>query len=332
MPLPSLKSLLKPSLKPLFKSDITTGPAFKERMRLKNGGRLFLIAAPFLILIFVFSYLPLYGWIYAFYNFKPGIPLDQTEFVGLLWFKSIIANPATVAEVLRVMRNTLAISSIGIITSVIPVIFAIFLMEIRSAWFKKTVQVLTTLPYFISWVLVYSFAFALFSTDSGLLNQLLLKWGIIQQNINFLASDSHTWLKMGLWSLWKYLGWNVIMYLAAIASIDPQLYEAAKADGAGRFRVMWHVTVPGIASTYCVLLLLQIANFINNGMDQYFVFQNAINKDHIEVLDLYVYNIGMLGSNFSFATAISMLKSIVSVILLFTANRMSKLFRGETII
>jgi putative aldouronate transport system permease protein len=323
-----------PFLKPLFKSSQakTAGPAFKDKIRLKNGGRLFLIAFPFLALIFVFSYLPLYGWIYAFFNFKPGISLSQTEFVGLLWFKSIVANPTTVAEVLRVMKNTLAISSIGIITSVIPVIFAIFLMEIRSAWFKKTVQVLTTLPYFISWVLVYAFAFALFSTDSGLLNQLLLKWGIINQNINFLASDSHTWLKMGLWSLWKYLGWNVIMYLAAIASIDPQLYEAAKADGAGRFRLMWHITVPGIASTYCVLLLLQIANFINNGMDQYFVFQNAINKDHIEVLDLYVYNIGMLGSNFSFATAISMLKSIVSVILLFTVNRMSKLFRGETII
>jgi putative aldouronate transport system permease protein len=311
---------------------ITAGSALKEKVTQKKCLRLFLIAFPFLVLVFAFSYLPLYGWIYSFYNFKPGISLSQTEFVGLLWFKSIIANPTTVAEVVRVFKNTLAISSIGIITSVVPVIFAIFLVEVRSGWFKKTVQVLTTLPNFTSWVLIYSFAFALFSTDSGLLNQLLSKLGIIHQSVNFLASDSHTWLKMGLWSLWKYLGWNAILYLATIASIDPELYEAAKVDGAGRFKLMWHITVPGIMSTYFVLLLLQIANFINNGMDQYFVFQNALNKEHIEVLDLYVYNIGMLGSNFSFATAVSMMKSIISVILLFTVNKMSKFLRGETII
>lgn len=308
------------------------GKDVHEKAKSKKGMRLFFIALPFLVLVFVFSYLPLYGWVYSFYNFKPGIPLNQSEYVGLLWFKSIVANPTTVAEVVRVMKNTLAISSLGILTSVFPVAFAIFLVEIRSNWFKKTVQVLTTLPNFISWVLVYSFAFALFATDSGLLNQILIKLGLIQQPINFLASDNHTWLTMTLWSLWKYLGWNAIMYLAAIVSIDQELYEAARVDGAGRFRLMWHVTVPGVMPTYFVLLLFQVANFINNGMDQYFVFQNALNKAHIEVLDLYVYNIGLLGSNFSFATAISMLKSIISVILLFTVNRMSKLVRGETII
>ena len=123
-----------------------------------------------------------------------------------------------------------------------------------------------------------------------------------------------------------------IMYLAAITSIDPELYEAAKVDGAGRFRMMWHITVPGIMPTYFVLLLLQIANFINNGMEQYYVFQNAINKDYIEVLDLYVYNIGMMGTSFSFATAVSALKSLVSVFLLMFANGLSKFGRGETIL
>lgn len=306
--------------------------AIKEKIKLKKGGRLFLIALPFLVLTFIFCYMPLYGWIYSLYEFHPGIPLSQSHFVGLQWFQSIVANPATVSEVLRVMRNTLAISFIGIITTVIPAAFAIFLVEIRSTWFKKSVQVLTTLPNFISWVLVYAFAFALFSTNNGFFNDVLLKFGIIHQPINFLANDSHTWLKMGMWNTWKFLGWNAIMYLAAITSIDPQLYEAAKVDGAGRFKMMWHITIPGILSTYFVLLLLQVANLINNGMDQYFLFQNGINKEHIEVLDLYVYNIGFMGSNFSFATAISMLKSIISVILLFTVNRASKLLRGETII
>lgn len=290
------------------------------------------MAFPFLVLTFIFSYMPLYGWIYSFFDYRPGIPLKDTEFVGLQWFTSLVSNPTQVEEVLRVLKNTLAMSTLGIVTSILPVAFAIFLVEIKTEWFKKVVQILTTLPNFISWVLVYSVAFTLFSTDGGLINRLLLQFGLVDRGINFLASDSHTWLTMILWSTWKGLGWGAIMYLAAIAGIDQELYEAAKVDGAGRFRMIWHITVPGIMSTYFVILLLSIANFINNGMEQYYVFQNQVNKDHIEVLDLYVYNIGMLGTNFSLATAVSMLKSIVSVFLLFIANRMSKLFRGESII
>lgn len=293
--------------------------------------KLFLMALPFLILTFLFAYLPLHGWIYAFYDYRPGIPLSQTEFVGFRWFKSIFANPTQTKEVMRVMKNTIAISTINIVTSILPVIFAVFLVEINNKWFKKSVQILTTIPNFISWVLVYSVAFCLFSVDSGVVNKILLSLHIITTPINFLASDSHVWLSMTLWSLWKGLGYGSIMYLAAITGIDQEQYEAAKVDGCGRFRSIWHITIPGIMPTYFVLLLLSIASFINNGMDQYFVFQNAMNKDHIEVLDLYVYNIGMLGASFSFATTISMLKSIISVFLLFIANGMSKLFRGETI-
>ncbi len=297
-----------------------------------NKYKLFFMAFPFLVLTFIFSYMPLYGWIYSFFDYRPGIPLKDNEFVGLQWFTSMVSNPTQVAEVLRVLKNTIAMSTLGIITSILPVMFAIFLVEIKTEWFKKVVQILTTLPNFISWVLVYSVAFTLFSTDGGLINRLLMQFGFVDRGINFLASDSHTWLSMILWSTWKGLGWGAIMYLAAIAGIDQELYEAAKVDGAGRFRMIWHITVPGIMSTYFVILLLSIANFINNGMEQYYVFQNQVNKDHIEVLDLYVYNIGMLGTNFSLATAVSMLKSIVSVFLLFIANRMSKLFRGESII
>lgn len=306
--------------------------AGKKLFQIKSKHTLFLMALPFLVLVFIFSYMPLYGWIYAFYNFRPGIPLSETDFVGLQWFKSIFSNPTQTGEVLRVMRNTVAMSSLNIAASVLPVVFAIFLSEMRSARFKKTVQILTTLPNFISWVLVYSFAFMLFSVDNGLVNQILINLGIIDAGVNFLASDSYTWLKMALWDLWKGLGWGAILYMAAIAGIDQELYEAAKVDGASRFRSIWHITVPGILPTYFVLLLLTIANFINNGLEQYFVFQNAINKDQIEVLDLYVYNVGLLGSNFSFATAVSMLKSFISIGLLFFANSLSKIVRGESII
>lgn len=312
-------------------SKITTGN--KQKNIIPNKYRLFLMLLPFIVVTFIFSYFPLYGWKYAFYNYTPGLPLTKEDFVGLYWFKSIVQNPILVSEVLRVMKNTFAMSLIGIATSALPVVFAIFLSELRVERYKKFVQIFTTLPNFISWVLVYSFAFTLFSVDTGLINQLLIKLNIIDSGINFLASTSHVWLSMCLWSIWKGLGWGGIIYLAAIAGIDQELYEAAKVDGAGRFRMMWHITVPGVLPTFFVLLLLSIAGFLNNGMEQYYVFQNPMNKDAIEVLDLYVFNIGLGSSaNFSFATAVSALKSLISVVLLFIANSLSKIFRGETII
>jgi multiple sugar transport system permease protein/putative aldouronate transport system permease protein len=137
---------------------------------------------------------------------------------------------------------------------------------------------------------------------------------------------------MWLWNTWKGLGWSAIIYLASISGIDAELYEAAKVDGAGRFKLIRHVTIPGLMPTFIVLLMLSIANFLNNGMDQYYVFQNAFNKSHIQVLDLYVYNIGMTGSSYSLATAISMMKTLISVFLLVLVNAISKKTRGETII
>jgi putative aldouronate transport system permease protein len=290
------------------------------------------MALPFLILVFLFSYLPLYGWIYAFYDYSPALGIAKSPYVGFKWFTTMVANKMQREEVFRVLRNTFGMNLLGLMTSVIPVTFAIFLMEIKSNWYKKMVQILTTLPNFISWVLVYAFAFMLFNTQSGFFNQLLMDWGWISEPINFLASDSHIWIKMTLLGLWKGLGWGAIMYIAAIAGIGQELYEAAKVDGAGRFRLMWHVTLPGVMPTYFVLLMLSIAGFISAGFDQFFVFQNAVNAHSIEVLDLYVYNIGIANSSFSYSTAVSILKSLVSIILLFIANRLSKIVRGETII
>ncbi|WP_261301673.1 ABC transporter permease [Paenibacillus andongensis] len=313
-------------------SEHANTPVIGKRSHFKDKHKLFLMAFPFLVLVFLFSYLPLYGWVYAFYDYRPGIPLSKTEFMGLHWFTAMVSNPIQRQEIVRVLQNTFAISSLGILTSVLPVIFAIFLTEIKNVTFKKMVQTFTTLPNFISWVLVYAFAFMLLSVDNGFLNNLLMSLHLIAHPLNLLASDSHTWLVMTLWGVWKGLGWGAIMYIAAITGIDPELYEAARVDGAGRFRLMWHVTVPGILPTYFVLLILGIANFINNGLEQYYVFSNAMNMNHIEVLDLYVYNIGMANSNFGFATAVSILKSIVSLFLLFFANILSKLVRGEGVI
>ncbi len=299
--------------------------------RRRQGKIMFLMILPFLVLNFLFAYFPLHGWVYAFYDYRAPLRLDQCEFVGFKWFTMLFSNPTQMAQLGQVMINTFAMSLLGIATSILPLIFAIFLSEIQTKWFRKTVQTMTTLPNFISWVLVYSVAFSLFS-NSGMVNNLLTNLGLISEPIKFLDSDSHTWLSMILWGTWKSLGWNAIMYLAAITSIDPGLYEAAKIDGAGRFRLMYHITLPELLPTFFVLLMLSIANFLNNGMDQYFVFQNAFNRTHIQVLDLYVYNIGLTGGSFSLATAIGMMKSIVSVVLLTIVNVASKKIRGASII
>lgn len=316
---------------------ITFIPNAIKRKRLhkvaKHGKyQLFFMALPFLILAFIFSYLPLYGWIYAFYDYSPALGISQSPYVGLKWFTAMFTNEIQRSEIVRVMRNTFGVNLLGLMTSVVPVIFAIFLMEIKSNWYKKTVQILTTLPNFISWILVYSFVFMLFSVHNGFVNQVLMNLGWISEPINFLASDSHIWLKITILGLWKGLGWGAILYIAAIAGIDQELYDAAKVDGAGRFKLMWHVTVPGLMPTFFVLLMLSISGFISAGFDQFFVFQNAVNASHIEVLDLYVYNIGIAKSGFSYSTAVSILKSLVSIALLFGANRLSKIVRGETII
>jgi len=292
--------------------------------------KLFLMIVPFMALVLIFSYYPLYGWRYAFYDYKPPIPLSRSAFVGLHWFQYMFVTSVQRKMISQVMINTFAMSGIGLLTSWIPMAFAVFLSEIHSNKFRRPVQTLTTLPNFISWVLLFSIAYSFFTSD-GMVNALLLNLHIIKRPLMFLNSDKHTWLTMWLWQTWKFLGWNAIIYLAAIAGIDQELYEAARVDGAGRFRLMWHITVPGLIPTFFVLLMLSIGNLLNNGMEQYFVFQNAFNKQHIQVLDLFVYNQGMTGGSYSLATAIGAMKSIVSVVLLFLANWFSKLVRGESI-
>ena len=289
----------------------------------------FLYVLPFLIIVALFSYFPLYGWIYAFHDYRPPYPITSETWVGLKWFATIVNNPVRLENILRVLRNTFAMSGISLLFSWFPMVFAVFLNEIQCKPFKKFVQTVTTLPNFISWVLVYALAFSLFST-SGAVNSVLMELGLVDKPIAFLKSSEHIWFKMWLWLTWKNAGWAAIMYLAAISGIDDQMIEAAKVDGATRMQIIWHITIPSLLPTYFVIVMLNLANFLSNGMEQYFVFQNAFNQDYIEVLDLYVYNMSISGTGmYPLSTAISILKSIVSVVLLFVTNTVSKLVRGE---
>ncbi len=304
---------------------------YKKRKNNIEGKKMFLLILPFLVLCFMFSYYPLHGWIYAFYDYRAPLKLSQTEFVGFKWFKALYSNPTQVKQILIVLKNTFAMSFLGLATSFLPVLFAVFLSEIKSKRFKNVVQTLTTLPNFISWTLVYSVAFSLFSS-TGMVNSVLQKFDLINAPLKFLDSNDHVWLMMVLWSIWKGLGWGAIIYLAAIAGIDQEMFEAARVDGAGRYHIIKNITIPSLMPTYLVMLMFTVSSFLSNGMDQYYVFQNAFNKQHIQVLDLYVYNIGMTGKSLSLATAIGILKSLVSLTLLFFVNFVSKKTRGESII
>jgi putative aldouronate transport system permease protein len=299
--------------------------------RKKQGFQLFLISIPFLAAYLVFSYLPLYGWSYAFFDYRAGLDLFKTPFVGFKYFTSMVANSVLRADVVRVLINTFGISGLGIITSFLPMFFAIALSEIHLSPYRRVVQTITTIPNFISWVIVYSLAFVLFSVNDGVVNKIFLDLGIFDKPYNFLASEKHVWLTMWAYSTWKGLGWSSIIYYATITGIDAEILEAATVDGASRIQRIIHITIPAMMPTFSVLLLLSLSNFLNNGTDQYYVFQNAMNKQHIEVLDLYVYNQGFVGRDIPFSVAVGILKTLVSVTLLFTANGISKLIREESI-
>ena len=311
-------------------------PKFDTNLKYEMESRykLFLMFLPFVAMVFVFCYLPLYGWRYAFYDYKSGGTLNADNFVGMKWFLYLFQNAATRSDMISVMRNTLVMSGLNICTSWIPMVFAIFLCEMNNLHFRRFVQTCTTIPNFISWVLVYALALAIFASD-GFINTFLKAIGALaadQTGKNYLGGNSFTWIKMWLWGTWKGVGWSAIIYIAGISGIDRSLYEAATVDGAGRFQKMWHITLPGLLPTFFVLLLMAIAGCLSNGLDQYLVFRHAQNESTIRVLDLWVYQLGINGGSIPLSTVIGMFKSVVSVILLFGANAVSKALRGESIV
>lgn len=283
---------------------------------------LMLLALPFVIHIIAIRYVPLAGWALAFFNYKPGKALDKLPFVGLKYFELIGFYKE---DVINAVINTGALSGLGVLFSWFPMFLAILLNEVRNRYCKNSIQTIITIPNFVSWIIVYALCFSIFSTE-GLYNQLF------HTNNTLLTNKDTIWYFMEGLTLWKSAGWNSIIYLAAIAGIDGTLYEAAMVDGANRFQSMLHITIPSLMSTFIVVLLLQIGSFMSAGFDQYFAFSNIMVQSKLEVIDLYTYRIGMKTMDYSFATAISILKSIVSVALLMLVNGFSRLTRGEGII
>lgn len=302
----------------------------RSNRKRKDGQKLFLVALPFFALYFMFCYLPLSGWVYSFYDFKPGIPLQDCNFVGFKHFISMFQNPVIRRQFFQVMKNTLFFSCVSLLTSFIPMFFAILLNELKSTKFKKVVQTCTTIPNFISWILVYSVVFSMLSSN-GFVSTLLMKLGLIETGVNYLAVGASSRIQMMVLSLLKGTGWGAIIYLASLGSIDQGLYDAAAIDGAGRFKMIQYVTIPGLMPTFLTLFLMNVGNFLNVGMEQFLVFSNAFNSQYIQTLDLYVYNQGILSNNISFSTAVGIYKSVIGVLLLLVANWISGKIREEKI-
>jgi putative aldouronate transport system permease protein len=297
-----------------------------------RGGKkykLFLFALPGIMYVILFHYVPLWGWSFSLFQYKPGRALFDCVYVGLNNFKQLFGNSILRGNMFKVIRNTMGIHFLGYVFSPLPMLFAIFLCEIKSKKFQKAVQSLTTLPHFISWVIMFSLASNLFGS-AGFVNTLLREMGA-KTTINILNSSNHVWLTQVLLQQWKGIGWSAIIYFAAITALDQEIYEAAMVDGAGRWAKIWYITLPLLIPTYFVLLVISIGNFLNTGIDQYLAFGNAINKEYIEVLDLYVYNLGIGSGQISYSVAVGIMKSIVAIVLFTTANLASKKIRGISV-
>lgn len=286
---------------------------------------------PGILFILIFTFIPLYGVIIAFkdYNIVTGIQgIFSSEWVGLANFKEFISD----INFWNMLRNTLGINLLGlIITFPVTILFALFLNELTFPRFKKLTQTITYLPHFISWSIFGGLIINILSPSNGVLNYLLVNFGIISEPIHFLAEKDYFWMLAVLTNLVKELGWGAILYLAAIASIDQEMYEAAYMDGASRFRRIWHITLPAITGTIVILLVFSISNILNSGFDQFFVLQNPLNIDASEVIDTYVYKVGLREFRMEYATAVGLMKTIIALFLLYLANFIAKKITGKGI-
>jgi ABC-type polysaccharide transport system permease subunit len=308
-------------------------PKRKNRLinlRDTNARVLLLMAVPCVILLLAFQFVPIFGWAYAFFRYKPGTPLFKSEFVGLANFIRMFSGANV--EILMVLKNTFVFSFLGLILSPLPMVFAIVMSEIKWPRFQKLIQDTITFPNFISMIIIYSFCMVLFSFDDGIINNLFLRVGLISERKSFLTDEGIVYFLQTFLTIWKNVGFTTVIYFAAIAGIDPELYDAAAVDGANFFQRMRHIKVPGLLPTFLVLLLLSIGNMLNNGFEQFYVFYNANVHNKIQVLDLYVYKIGMERGNYSLSTAVGIFKTFVSVALLFSANFISKKIVGRAIL
>lgn len=314
-----------------YRKDKTEVQKQKFSLRLMWRQRFLLfMSVPFVIWLIIFKYIPLWGWTMAFQEVRPktfALSVWNREFIGLNHFKTLFHD----TRFIQVLKNTLGISFLGIVFGFFSaILFALFLNELRFNRFKKITQTISYLPHFVSWVIIASVA-KNFLGDSGVLNEVLGHLGL--QPVKFMTTNGIAfWFIVCLIDVWKEVGWSAIIYLSAMAGIDQGLYEAAKVDGAGRFRRMWHITLPGIRPTIIVLLIMSIGGVLGVGMERQMMLSNGIVKESAEVISWYAYTRGIGSQNYGLGTAIGVFQSVIGIILLMIANQLAGKFSDSKLI
>ncbi len=290
--------------------------------------QLLLMSVPMFLYVLFFNYYPMYFWVTAFQDFKPGLGVAGSKWVGWKNFQWLFGR----ADFINSIRNTLAMSVINLVFGTVSaVLLAILLNEVRNRKFKRTVQTVTYLPHFLSMVIVVGMAQNIFAS-TGPINEMLKSLGMVKEPIFFLGEGKYFWWLVGIINVWKEVGWGTIIYISAMTSIDPCLYEAAAIDGAGRFQRILHVTLPGIKSTFVILLIMNIGHLMEAGFEIQYLLGSSVVMDWSQTIDIFVLKYGISKQQYGVATAAGMFKSIVAIILLLAANFTAKRLDEDTLI
>ncbi|WP_066195747.1 MULTISPECIES: ABC transporter permease [Gracilibacillus] len=310
----------------------------KERKQIRNMKRsetwrnikknklIYLMILPGFLYFFIYKYLPMYGLVISFQDYKPYRGILGSDWVGLEHFQRLFAS----SEFWMIFKNTLVLFGLQIfIFFPIPIIISLMLNEVRHQFFKRSVQTLVYIPHFMSWVVIVSISYVLLTLDGGIVNAILESLGL--QKVNFLLNEDWFRPMYILQVIWREAGWGTIIFLAAITAVDPQLYEAARMDGANRFRQMWHITVPAIRNVIIVLLILKIGDVLELGFEHVYLLLNSSNRNVAEIFDTYVYVAGLQQGQFSYSTAVGFFKGGVGLAMVVFANWLAKRFNEEGI-
>jgi putative aldouronate transport system permease protein len=286
---------------------------------LRRDKYLYVLALPGILFFLIFKFVPMWGVVISFQNFSPFAGITGSEWVGFEHFERFFTNP----DFMLLFRNTMAINLMNLVLFFpLPIVLSLLLNELRSVLYQRVIQSIVYMPHFLSWVIISGLTFLLFAKGEGLVNKMLEGLGFAR--IDFLTNPDTFWAMLTVQSIWKECGWGTILFLAAMASIDPGVYEAAKIDGAGRFRQMWHITLPAIRTVIITLLILRLGHMLDVGFEQVFLMYNGAVSQVAEVFDTYVYRVGIQQGEFSYSTAAGLFKSIVGLVLVVIANWVSK--------
>jgi len=294
--------------------------------RMKKDKFLYLLLLPGLLYFLVFKYAPMWGVLISFQNYQPFLGFWKSDWIGFTHFQNFFAHP----DFFRLLRNTLILGFYDLVFFFpAPILIALLLNEVRLMLFKRWIQTLIYVPHFISMVIVASMTYVFLTTQDGIVNEII--YSLTGKKINFLADPDWFRPMIILQIMWKETGWGTIIFLAALASVDVEQYEAAIVDGASRFQRLIHITLPAISSVIVILLILRLGNFLDTGFEQIFLMTNSLNRTVADVFDTYVYFVGITQGAFSYSTAIGLFKSLVGIVLIYGSNWLAKRFGQEGI-